>query len=86
VGGYLPKFREDRDDNPVDHLLEFHEVMHQLGIHHEDVLVKMSMYSLEGEAGEWFRSLSTSSISSLKYFHVAFHNHCKKYFSANLLF
>jgi hypothetical protein len=66
--------------------LEFHEVMHQLGIHHEDVLMKMFMYSLEGEACEWFRSLLPSSISSLKYFHVAFNNHCKKYFSADLLF
>jgi hypothetical protein len=53
-GDCLPKFREDRDDNPADHLLEFHEVMYQLGIHHEDVLMKMFMYSLEGEAREWF--------------------------------
>jgi hypothetical protein len=85
-GDCFPKFREDRDDNPTDHLLEFHEVMYQLGIHHEDVLMKMFMYSLEGEAREWFRSLPPSSISSLKYFHVAFHNHCKKYFSNECLF
>jgi hypothetical protein len=49
-GDCLPKFREDKDDNLADHLLEFHEVMHQLGIHHEDVLMKMFMYSLEGDA------------------------------------
>jgi hypothetical protein len=46
----LPKFREDRDDNLADHFLEFNEVMYQLGIHHEDVLMKIFMYSLEGEA------------------------------------
>jgi hypothetical protein len=28
-GDNLPRFREDKDDNPTDHLLEFHEVMHQ---------------------------------------------------------
>jgi hypothetical protein len=53
-GDYLPRFREDKDDKPVDHLLHFHEAMHQLGIHHEDVLMKMFMYSLEGDAREWY--------------------------------
>jgi hypothetical protein len=28
-GDYLPKFRENRDDNLVEHFLEFHELMHQ---------------------------------------------------------
>jgi hypothetical protein len=46
--------------------------------------MKVFMYLLEGGAREWFISLSPSSISSLKYFHVAFHNHCKKYFLADL--
>jgi hypothetical protein len=45
-GDYFPRFREDKDNKPVDHLLELHEVMHQLGIHHEDALMKMFMYSL----------------------------------------
>jgi hypothetical protein len=85
-GDYFPRFREDRDDNHVDHFLEFHEVMHHLGLHHEDVLMKMFMYSLEGETWEWFRSLLPSSISYLKHFHVAFHYRCKKYFSVDLLF
>jgi hypothetical protein len=49
-GDCLPKFRENRDDNLVDDLLEFHEVMYQLGIHHEYVLMKIFMYSLKGEA------------------------------------
>jgi hypothetical protein len=51
-GDFLPRFREHRDDNPVEHLLEFHELMHQSRIHHEDVLMKMFMYSLEGDARE----------------------------------
>jgi hypothetical protein len=85
-GDYLPRFREDKDDNPADHLLEFHEVMHQLGIHHEDVLMNMFMYSLEGDAHEWYRSLPLASISSLKEFHATFSDHCKRFFPADLLF
>jgi hypothetical protein len=85
-GDYLPRFREDKDDNPADHLLEFHEVMHQLGIHHEDVLMNMFMYSLEGYAREWYRSLPPASISSLKKFHATFSDHCKRFFPADLIF
>jgi hypothetical protein len=84
-GDYLPRFRENKDDNPADHLLDFHEVMHQLGIHHEDVLMKMFMYSLEGYAREWYRSFPSASISSLEQFHVAFNDHCKRFFPADLL-
>jgi hypothetical protein len=48
--GQLPKFKEGIDDNIVEHLLEFHELMHHLDIFHEDVLMNMFMYSLEGDA------------------------------------
>jgi len=82
----LPIFREDKDDNPVDHFLEFHEVMHQLGIHHEDVLMNIFMYSLEGYAHEWYRFLPLASISSLKEFHATFNDHCKRFFPTDLLF
>ena len=47
-GDFLPRFGEHRDDNPAEHLLEFHELMHQWGIHHEDVLMKMFIFSLVG--------------------------------------
>jgi hypothetical protein len=82
----LPRFKGNKDDHPAEHLLDFHEIMHQLGIYHEYVLMKMFMYSLEGDAHEWYISLSPSSISSLKEFHTTFHNHCKKYFPAESLF
>jgi hypothetical protein len=62
----LPKFKEDKDDSPTEHLLEFHEHMHQMNIHHEDVLMKLFMYTLEGDAHEWYWSLSPSSISFLE--------------------
>jgi hypothetical protein len=82
--GRLPKFKEGIDDNPVEHLLEFHELMHHLDIFHEDVLMNMFMYSLEGDAREWYRSLPPSSISSLKEFHATFSNHCKRLFSVDV--
>jgi hypothetical protein len=77
--GRLPKFKEGTDDNPAEHLLEFHELMHQLNISHEDVLMNMFMYSLEGDARDWYRSLPLSSISSLQEFHTVFHDHCKSF-------
>jgi hypothetical protein len=65
-GDYLPRFRERKEDNPSDHLIRFHQCMAQLNIHQEDVLMKMFVYSLEGDAHEWYRSFPPSSISSLK--------------------
>jgi len=46
----LPNFREDVDDSPARHLFEFHELMHQLHIYHEDVLMKLFMFSLRGDS------------------------------------
>ena len=63
--GHLPKFKEGTDDNPTEHLLKFHEFMHQLDISHENVLMNVFMYSLEGDARDWYISLPLSSISSL---------------------
>ena len=44
------------------------------------------MYSLYSDAREWYFSLPPSSISSLKDFHRAFTEHCKRYFSDELVF
>ena len=59
--------------------------MDQLGIHHEDVLLKMFMYSMEGNARQWYRSLPISSISSIKDFHAIFYDYCKRIYFADLL-
>jgi hypothetical protein len=48
--------------------------------------MKMFMYSLYGDAREWYFSLPPSSISSLKDFHKVFNEHCKRYFSDEFLF
>jgi len=49
-GDRLPIFREDDGDSPSKHLIVFHQYMHQLGIVHEYVLMKMFMFSLVGDA------------------------------------
>jgi hypothetical protein len=82
---FLPIFRKHRDDNPVEHLREFHELMHQWEIHHEDVLMKMFMFSLDEDAREWYRSLPPASISSLREFHATFNTQCQKFYSSELI-
>ena len=46
----------------------------------------MFMYSLYGDACQWYFSLPPSIISSLKDFHRAFTEHCKRYFSYEFAF
>jgi hypothetical protein len=82
----LPKFGEYEDDNPGQHLFEFHKLMEELNVHHEDVLMKLFMFSLENDARLWYKSLPHSSIPSLRCFHILFHQHCKRIYSAEILF
>jgi hypothetical protein len=84
-GDFLPRFREHKDDNPAEHLLEFHELMQSWEIHHEDVLMKMFMFSLDVDAREWYHSLPPASISSLGEFHAVFNRHFQKYYSSELI-
>jgi len=84
-GDYFPIFREHKEDNPAWHFHEFHELMHLWEIHHEDVLMKMIMFSLDGDACEWYQSLPPASISSLEQFHAAFNKHCQRYYSSELI-
>jgi hypothetical protein len=84
-GNYFPIFREHKEDNPAQHLHEFHELMHQWEIHHEDVLLKMFMFSLAGDAREWYHSLPPTSISSLRGFHAVFNRCCQKFYSSKFI-
>jgi hypothetical protein len=54
--------------------------MQQLDIHHEDILMKMFMYSLDGDARKCYFSLPPSNISSLKDFHRVLNEHYKKFY------
>jgi hypothetical protein len=54
------------DDNPAQHLFEFRKIMDKLNVHHEDVLMKLFMFSLERDVRLWYKSLPHSSIPSFK--------------------
>lgn len=82
----LPRSNGDDGEIPSEHLIEFHECMHQLGIVHEYLLMKMFRYSLEGNAQEWCRYLPFSSIYSMKELHISFYNHYRRYFPHAILF
>jgi hypothetical protein len=85
-GDFLPVFKEEKEDNPAEHLKKFHECMDLLDLQHEDVRMKMFMHSLYGDARQWYFSLPPSSISSLKDFHRVFNERCKRFFSDKFLF
>jgi hypothetical protein len=82
----LPRFYEGENDNPIEHVLEFHALMQQLDIQHEDIRMKFFMFSLQGYVRIWYHSLEPSSIYSLKEFHAAFNIHCQKFYSSELIF
>ena len=48
--------------------------------------MKLFLFSLDLEARVWFRSLSCSSISSLKDFHSVFNSSCITYYPHKFLF
>ena len=85
-GYFLHVFKEEKEDNPIEHLLKFHECMDILDQQHEYVNMNMFMYSLYGDARQWYYSLPPSSISSLKDFHKAFNERCNKFFPDKFLF
>jgi hypothetical protein len=60
--------------------------MEHLNLHQEDVLMKMFMFSLKDDARDWYFSLPTASIATLREFHVAFNLHYKRYYSSDFLF
>jgi hypothetical protein len=84
--GTLPTFKGGDWEVPAEHLLDFHEFIHERQIVHEDVKIKLFRYSLKGAALDWCRSLPASSINSLASFHNAFNIFCKEDFSAESLF
>lgn len=43
---YISQFQEGIDDDPTQHLIEFHGCIHKIGIYHEEVLIKLFMMSM----------------------------------------
>jgi hypothetical protein len=60
--------------------------MDELNIHHEYVLMKLFIFSLERDVRLWYKYSPHSSIPSLKDFHILFHQHCKRIYSAEIIF
>ena len=74
----LPKFKDQKNDDAALHLVRFHMHIHKLGVKlHEDSLMKMFMASLEENASSWYEGLPLGILSSLKCFHIVFHEHFK---------
>jgi len=48
--------------------------------------MKMFVYCLEGDSQQWYKSLPSSRIYSMKEFHATFHKHYKTIFSPESLF
>jgi hypothetical protein len=81
----LPRFYEGKNDSPFEHVLGFHDLIQQLDIQHEDIRMKLFMYSLQGDARNWYHSLDLSSLSLLEEFHATFNIHCQKFYSFELI-
>jgi hypothetical protein len=81
----LPRFCEGENDDPLEHVLGFHALMQKLDIQHEDIHMKLFMYSIQVDAHIWYHSIEISSISSLEEFHAAFNIHCQKFYSSELI-
>jgi len=43
------------------------------------------MFSLAGDAFEWYHSLPSASIPSLREFHAVFNRNCKRYYPSQLI-
>jgi hypothetical protein len=84
--GCLPRFRGENWEVPAEFLLYFHEYLLKLKFLHEDVLIKLFRYSLDGAAHDWCRSLSIANVSSLKSFHISFHSFYEDKFSVDFLY
>ena len=59
----LPRFQDEKYDDPLLHLIKFH--IHVCGLKdewHEDYLMKIFMLTLEGKAREWYESLRHGSL------------------------
>jgi hypothetical protein len=57
--GILPTFKGEDWEVPTEHLLDFHEFIHERQIVHEDVKIKHFRYSLKGEALRLVQSSSS---------------------------
>ena len=83
---YLPKFKNQKNDDASLHLVRFHMHACKLGMElNEDSLMKMFMVSLEGNEWSWYEGLPSESLYSLQDFHTTFHENFKEQYPSLLL-
>jgi hypothetical protein len=82
---YLSRFKGSEHDDPGKHLFNFHRCMLEHEFVHEDVLIKIFKFYLEGDAHKWCKSLSAASIHYLKDFHDAFNTYYEKIYPSHLV-
>lgn len=83
---YIPRFNRNEYEDLAQHLQDFHKCMEQQGIFHEDVKMKLFMFSLDQETRTSFRSLPFASITSLKDFHSVFNSSCRIHYPHKFIF
>ena len=59
---------------PAEFLWDFHDWIHRLHVVHEDVKIKLFIFSLKGATLDWCRNLPKASITCLRDFHDAFNS------------
>ena len=61
---YLPKYTREGEGVSVDeHLVAFCSYVDNQNVEHEDVWSRLFVWSLDGEARKWFRSLPPNQIT-----------------------
>jgi hypothetical protein len=68
----LPKFDQDNDVSPKDHIKQFMLSLRLIDVQHEDVVCRLFPYTFIGKESTWFFSLTARSITSWKQFETAF--------------
>jgi hypothetical protein len=60
----FPKFDPGNDILPKHHINKFMLVINLMNVQHEDVVCRLSCFTLQGKASSWFFSLVPRSITS----------------------
>jgi hypothetical protein len=84
--GFLPRFRGENWEMPAEFLLDFHECILKMKIIHEEVLIKLFVYSLDQSTHDCCISLPIACITSLRHFHPSFCLFCKDKFAVDFFY
>jgi hypothetical protein len=68
----LPRFTGKLGVSTEDHLADFLQVVDDFDVEHEDVVMRMFVPTLEGEARAWYKSLPDASIDGWDSFQEKF--------------